>query len=88
MIKCGSWPNFFELSYSSVLQLCLAGHFCRELTLEAPHGFPINISGWNAGWKGSVEVMESAFFLASCLEVVLSSLILALNNVLGVLVWA
>lgn len=75
-----------------MLQLCLTGEFCRENTLEAPHGFPINISDGNASWKGSVEVIESAFLLAPCLEVVQSTLTARLlpliDHVIGVLFWA
>lgn len=74
------------------MQLCLAGHFCRENTLRAPHGFPINITDRNAGWKGSVEVIESARFIPPCLEVAQSSLaarlLLLVDQVIGVLVWA
>lgn len=51
--------SFLQLPNSSVMRLCLAGHFCRENTLKSQNGFPININDRNVGWKGSLEVIQS-----------------------------
>lgn len=73
--KMGQVASFLWLSNVSLMQLCLAGHFCRENTLKSQNGFPINIDDRNVGWKGSLEGIQSDLFLDLSLEVVQSSLI-------------